>query len=148
MPKSATPQRLTEHVQPDSRVDVVVGTLSSGQSHETTFAQCVAEWLGVPFEDVHVFENDTDIVKEGGGSHSARSMRFAGIVMGKAADAIIEKGKNIAAHMLETAEDDIVFAGGRYTVQGTDRSLGIFDVAAAAASGKGMPENLAGGLEE
>src|SRR5215472_9984658 len=135
-------------VQPDGRVDVVVGTLSSGQSHETTFAQCVAEWLGVPFEDVHVFENDTDIVKEGGGSHSARSMRFAGIVMGKAADAIIEKGKNIAAHMLETAEDDIVFAGGRYTVQGTDRSLGIFDVAAAAASGKGMPENLAGGLEE
>jgi carbon-monoxide dehydrogenase large subunit len=134
-------------VQPYGRVDVVVGTLSSGQSHETTFAQCVAEWLGVPFEDVHVFENDTDIVKEGGGSHSARSMRFAGIVMGKAADAIIEKGRNIAAHMLETAEDDIVFAGGRYTVQGTDRSLGIFDVAAAAASGKGMPENLAGGLE-
>src|SRR6516164_678066 len=134
-------------VQPYGRVDVVVGTLSSGQSHETTFAQCVAEWLGVPFEDVHVFENDTDIVKEGGGSHSARSMRFAGIVMGKASDAIIEKGKNLAAHMLETAEDDIVFARGRYTVQGTDRSLGIFDVAAAAASGKGTPENLRGGLE-
>jgi carbon-monoxide dehydrogenase large subunit len=74
-------------------------------------------------------------------------MRFAGIVMGKATDAIIEKGKRIAAHMLETAEDDIVFAGGRYTVQGTDRSLGIFDVAAAAANGKGMPENLRGALE-
>ena len=94
-------------VHPQGRVDVVVGTLSSGQSHETTFAQCVAEWLGVPFDDVYVDESDTDIVKEGGGSHSARSMRLAGIVMGNASDAVIEKGKKIAAHMLETAEDDI-----------------------------------------
>ena len=135
-------------VQPHGRVDVVVGTLSSGQSHETTFAQCVAEWLGVPFDDVSVFENDTDIVKEGGGSHSARSMRLAGIVMGKAADAIIEKGRRIATHMLETAEDDIVFADGRYTVKGTDRSVGIFDVAAAAANGKGVSEDLRGALEQ
>ena len=120
-------------VQPHGKVDVVVGTLSSGQSHETTFAQCVAEWLGVPFDDVHVNESDTDIVKEGGGSHSARSMRLAGIVMGNASDAIIEKGKKIAAHMLETAEDDIGFAAGRFTVKGTDRSVGIFDVAGAAA---------------
>ena len=97
-------------VQPEGQVDVVVGTLSSGQGHETSFAQCVAEWLGVPFDDVNLFECDTDIVKEGGGSHSARSMRIAGIVMGKASDAIVEKGKKIAAHMLETAEDDIAFA--------------------------------------
>ena len=134
-------------VHPQGRVDVVVGTLSSGQSHETTFAQCVAEWLGVPFDDVHVFESDTDIVKEGGGSHSARSMRMAGIVMGNASDAIIEKGKKIAAHMLETAEDDIAFAAGRFTVKGTDRSVGIFDVARAAADGdKTVPEDLRGPL--
>ena len=133
-------------VHPQRRVDVVVGTLSSGQSHETTFAQCVAEWLGVPFDDVHVFENDTDIVKEGGGSHSARSMRMAGIVMGNASDMVIEKGKKIAAHMLETAEDDIAFAAGRFTVKGTDRSVGIFDVAAAAADGKNVPEDLRGPL--
>ena len=113
-------------VHPQGRVDVVVGTLSSGQSHETTFAQCVAEWLGVPFDDVYVNESDTDIVKEGGGSHSARSMRLAGIVMGNASDLIVEKGKKIAAHMLETAEDDIAFAGGRFTVKGTDRSVGNF----------------------
>jgi len=133
-------------VQPQGRVDVVVGTLSSGQSHETTFAQCVAEWLGVPFDDVYVNESDTDIVKEGGGSHSARSMRLAGIVMGNASDLVIEKGKKIAAHMLETAEDDIAFAGGRFTVKGTDRSVGIFDVAAAAANGKDLPEDLRGPL--
>ena len=133
-------------VHPKGRVDVVVGTLSSGQSHETTFAQCVAEWLGVPFDDVYVNESDTDIVKEGGGSHSARSMRLAGIVMGNASDMIIEKGKKIAAHMLETAEDDIGFAGGRFTVKGTDRSVGIFEVAAAAADGKSVPEDLRGPL--
>jgi carbon-monoxide dehydrogenase large subunit len=133
-------------VHPQGRVDVVVGTLSSGQSHETTFAQCVAEWLGVPFDDVYVNESDTDIVKEGGGSHSARSMRLAGIVMGNASDLVIEKGKKIAAHMLETAEDDIAFAGGRFTVKGTDRSVGIFDVAAAAADGGTVPEDLRGPL--
>jgi len=133
-------------VHPQGRVDVVVGTLSSGQSHETTFAQCVAEWLGVPFDDVYVNESDTDIVKEGGGSHSARSMRLAGIVMGNASDLVIEKGKKIAAHMLETAEDDIGFAGGRFTVKGTDRSVGIFDVAAAAADGGTVPEDLRGPL--
>ncbi|HEX4411580.1 MAG TPA: xanthine dehydrogenase family protein molybdopterin-binding subunit [Xanthobacteraceae bacterium] len=134
-------------VHPQGRVDVVVGTLSSGQSHETTFAQCVAEWLGVPFDDVHVFEADTDIVKEGGGSHSARSMRLAGIVMGKASDAIIEKARKIAAHMLETDADDIAFADGRFAIKGTDRSVGIFDVAATAAEGKNLPEDLAGTLD-
>ena len=133
-------------VHPQGRVDVVVGTLSSGQSHETTFAQCVAEWLGVPFDDVHVFEGDTDIVVEGGGSHSARSMRLAGIVMGKASDAIIEKGKKIAAHVLETAEEDIAFATGRFTVKGTDRSVGLFDVAKAAAEGNSVPDELKGPL--
>ncbi len=133
-------------VQPQGRVDVVVGTLSSGQSHETTFAQCVAEWLGVPFDDVYIDESDTDIVKEGGGSHSARSMRLAGIVMGNASDMIVEKGKKIAAHMLETAEEDIGFAGGRFTVKGTDRSVGIFDVAKAASEGKNVPEDLSGPL--
>jgi carbon-monoxide dehydrogenase large subunit len=133
-------------VQPQGRVDVVVGTLSSGQSHETTFAQCVAEWLGVPFDDVYINESDTDIVKEGGGSHSARSMRLAGIVMGNASDMIVEKGKKIAAHMLETAEEDIGFAGGRFTVKGTDRSVGIFDVAKAASEGKNVPGDLSGPL--
>jgi len=133
-------------VHPHGRVDVVVGTLSSGQGHETTFAQCVAEWLGVPFDDVYVNESDTDIVKEGGGSHSARSMRLAGIVMGNASDLVIERGKKIAAHMLETAEDDIAFAAGRFTVKGTDRSVGIFEAAKAAATDQSVPEVLCGPL--
>jgi carbon-monoxide dehydrogenase large subunit len=133
-------------VLPEGRVDVVVGTLSSGQSHETTFAQCVSEWLGVPFDDVYINESDTDIVKEGGGSHSARSMRLAGIVMGNASDLVIDKGKKIAAHMLETAEDDIAFAAGRFTVKGTDRSVGIYEAAKAAVNDKNLSEDLRGPL--
>jgi aerobic carbon-monoxide dehydrogenase large subunit len=128
------------------RVDVVVGTLSSGQSHETTFAQCVAQWLGVPFEDVFVFEGDTDVVAEGGGSHSARSMRMAGIVMGKASEAVIDKGKKIAAHLLETAVDDIAFSRGRFIVEGTDRSIGLIEVAAAAETDATLPADLKGVL--
>jgi carbon-monoxide dehydrogenase large subunit len=74
-------------------------------------------------------------------------MRLAGIVMGNASDAVIEKGKKIAAHLLETAEDDFAFAAGRFTVKGTDRSVGIFDVAAAATDGNAaVPEDLRGPL--
>ena len=84
-------------------VDVVIGTTPSGQGHETSFAQCVADWLGVPFGQIRLIHGDTNVVKEGGGSHSARSMRMAGIVMGKAADIIIERGRRIAGHLLEAA---------------------------------------------
>ncbi|NQU72155.1 MAG: molybdopterin-dependent oxidoreductase, partial [Rhodospirillales bacterium] len=126
-------------VRPEGRVEVVIVTTSSGQGHETSFTQCVAEWLGVPFEAVHMIAGDTDIVKEAGGSHSARSMRMAGIVMGKASDRIIERGKEIAGQMLEVAAADISFADGRFTIAGTDRSVGIFDVAATAEAGPDGP---------
>jgi carbon-monoxide dehydrogenase large subunit len=133
-------------VHPAGKVDVMVGTLSSGQGHATSYAQCVAEWLGVPFEQVDVIEGDTDLTPVGGGSHSARSMRLAGIVMGKASDIIIEKGKRAASHLLETAEEDLVFAGGRFTVKGTDRSIGLFDIATATHKGDGLPDDLRGPL--
>ena len=99
-------ERLAARICPDHRraaerrIDVVVGTLSSGQGHETSFAQCVAEWLGTPVESVRLIQGDTDIVPVGGGSHSGRSMRMAGIVMGKASETIIAKATRIAAHML------------------------------------------------
>jgi carbon-monoxide dehydrogenase large subunit len=119
-------------VVPEGRVEVAIGTLSSGQGHETSFAQLIVDWLGVPLERVKLIQGDTDIIPIGGGSHSGRSMRLAGIVIGKAKDAVIAKGKRIAAHVLEAAEHDIEFAGGRFTVKGTDRSLGLFDAARAA----------------
>jgi aerobic carbon-monoxide dehydrogenase large subunit len=142
---SGAPRERAEiHVRPDRRVDVVIGTLSSGQGHETSFAQLVTEWLGVPVEAVSIITHDTDIVPVGGGSHSARSMRLAGIVIGGATDAIIAKGKRIAAHMLEAGEHDIGFADGAFAVMGTDRRIGLFEVAAAAQAGTGLPDDLRG----
>ena len=127
-------------------VDVVIGTTPSGQGHETSFAQCVADWLGVPFEQIRLIHGDTNLVKEGGGSHSARSMRMAGIVIGRATDIIIERGRRIAGHMLESAVDDIEFASGRFTIKGTDRTIGIFDVARAAEENADLPDDLRGSL--
>ncbi len=145
---SGAPRERAEiHVRPDGRIDVAIGTLSSGQGHETTFSQLLTEWLGVPVENVSIVTHDTDIVPVGGGSHSARSMRLAGIVIGGASDAIIAKGKRIAAHVLEASEHDIVFADGRFTVMGTDRRIGLFEVAAAALAGNGLPDDLRGALK-
>ena len=125
-------ERAEVTVRPEGRVDAVIGTLSSGQGHETSFAQLLVEWLGVPFESVNLITGDTDLVSEGGGSHSGRSMRYASIVLGKVSDAILEKGRSIAARLLEVAPADIEFSGGRFTVKGTDRSIGLFEAAAAA----------------
>jgi carbon-monoxide dehydrogenase large subunit len=133
-------------VLPEGRVDVAIGTLSSGQGHRTSFAQLVTDWLGVPFECVNLIQGDTDIIPIGGGSHSGRSMRLAGIVIGKATDAVIAKGKRIAAHVLEAAEHDVEFSGGNFIVKGTDRSIGIFDVAREALRRNDLPGELSGPL--
>ena len=133
-------------VRPDGGVDVVIGTLSSGQGHETSFSQLITEWLGIAAEHVRIITHDTDIVTVGGGSHSARSMRFAGIVIGKAADAIIAKGKRIAAHLLEAAEHDIAFADGAFAIAGTDRRIGLIEAAAAAQTCADLPDDLRGAL--
>jgi len=133
-------------VLPEGKVEIVIGTMSSGQGHETSFAQPVSEWLGVPFEHIELVTGDTDKVPVGGGSNSGRSMRFAGILMGKAAADIIAKGRRIAAQLLETDSADIEFTGGRFRVAGTDRALGLFDVAAAALGRNDLPEDLRGPL--
>jgi carbon-monoxide dehydrogenase large subunit len=133
-------------VQPEGRIDVAVGTLSSGQGHETSFAQCVAQWLGVDFERIKLIQGDTDIVPVGGGSHSARSMRMGGIVMGKASEAVIQKATRIAGHVLETDPVDVAFAEGRFTVKGTDRSISLFEAARAARERNDLPEDLRGPL--
>jgi carbon-monoxide dehydrogenase large subunit len=133
-------------VAPEGRVDVAIGTLSSGQGHQTSFAQLVTDWLGVPFDCVQLIQGDTDVVPVGGGSHSGRSMRLAGIVIGKASDALIAKGRRIAAHVLEAAEHDIEFSGGTFTVRGTDRSIGLFAVAREAMRRNDLPGDLTGPL--
>ena len=133
-------------VRPERRIDVVIGTLSAGQGHETSFAQLVAEWFDVELEQVRLIAGDTDLAPVGGGSHSGRSMRLGGVVMARASDQIVDRGKRLAAWLLEAAEADVDFAGRRFTVKGTDRSLDLFDVAAAALRDD-APEPLRGPLE-
>jgi carbon-monoxide dehydrogenase large subunit len=133
-------------VLPEGRIDVTVGTLSSGQGHETSFAQCVGEWLGVDIDSIRLIQGDTDIVPVGGGSHSARSMRMGGVVMGKASEAVIQKAKKIAGHIIEADAADIGFHEGRFTVKGTDRSIGLFEVAKAAHERSDLPADLQGPL--
>jgi carbon-monoxide dehydrogenase large subunit len=133
-------------VQPEGRVDVVIGTLSSGQGHETSFAQLITEWLGVAGERVRLITGDTDVVAVGGGSHSGRSMRHAGTMLHQASREIVAKGVRIAAHLLEAAEADIGFADGRFTVAGTDRTVSLFEVAAAARDRADLADDLRGPL--
>src|SRR6478735_9044333 len=103
-----------------------------GKRRGIAVANYIEFTTGAPRECIRLIQGDTDIVPVGGGSHSGRSMRLAGIVIGKASDTLIAKGKRIAAHVLEVAEHDIEFSRGHFTVQGTDRSIGIFDVAREA----------------
>ncbi|NQV56974.1 MAG: xanthine dehydrogenase family protein molybdopterin-binding subunit, partial [Rhodospirillales bacterium] len=133
-------------VRPDGEIDVIIGTLSSGQGHETSFAQLVTECFDIPIEQVNLITGDTDIVKVGGGTHSGRSMRLAGVVIGQANDVIIEKGKRIASYVFEASDTDIEFEGGKFSVAGTDRSMDIFEIARAAAERDDLPEDLAGDL--
>ena len=119
-------------VRPGGSVDVVLGTLSSGQGHATSFAQLLGEWLGVELAQVRLVTGDTDLTVVGGGAHSARALRLAAVVMAKAADQIVAKGRRIAAWLLEAAAVDIEFSARRFRVQGTDRSVDLFEVAAAA----------------
>ncbi|MPY71596.1 MAG: molybdopterin-dependent oxidoreductase [Alphaproteobacteria bacterium] len=143
-----TPVEQSEiHVRGDEqRVDLVIGTQPSGQGHETSFAQVAAEWLGVPTDEVQIVLGDTDVVKVGGGSHSGRSMRMAGTVIVKTADALIAKGKKLASLVMEAAEGDIEFADGRFSIAGTDRSMGLYELASAAAKRNDLSEELQGGL--
>jgi carbon-monoxide dehydrogenase large subunit len=133
-------------VRPEGAIDVVLGTLSAGQGHETSFAQLIVEWLGVEADQVRLITGDTDLVPVGGGSHSGRSMRLGGVVMAKASDQIVERGRRLAAWLLEASAADIEFSERRFTVKGTDRSVDLFAVATAALRGD-APEALRGPLE-
>ncbi|MEX2616786.1 MAG: xanthine dehydrogenase family protein molybdopterin-binding subunit [Alphaproteobacteria bacterium] len=138
-------ERAEIEVSPDGRVRVVIGTQPSGQGHETSFAQVVADLLGVPFDSVNIVMGDTDIVRLGGGSHSGRSMRHAATVFALAAQDLIERGKRIVAVLLQTAPVAVNFEDGRFRVPDAQRSFDFPELADAAARAE-LPDDLAGGL--
>ncbi len=133
-------------VSPDGFVELVIGIVSQGQGHETSFAQLITEWLGVPIECVRFVSGDTDRVTVGGGAHSGRGMRLGSIVIKKSSDGIIEKGMRIAEQLLETASADIEFKNGQFAVKGTNHAVGLFEVARAAAAREDLPQDLQGPL--
>ena len=139
-------ERAEVTVTPDGFVDVVIGTVSNGQGHETSFAQLVTEWLGVPHDRVRLITGDTDIVKFGGGSHSGRGMRLASLMIHKSAQAIIAKGKRIAAILLEVAEADLAFQDGRFLARHSNRSVDLFEIAVAARDNDALPVEFRGAL--
>jgi len=132
-------------VQPEGRVDVVIGTQPAGQGHETSFAQVVSDLLQVPVEKVRIILGDTDVVKVGGGSHSGRSMRHAATVFSKAAVDVIAKGKEIAAVVMGTAPENVTFSDGRFASRDTNRTFDFLELAAEAARHQ-LPEALKDGI--
>lgn len=126
-------------------VNVAVGTQSSGQGHETSFAQVAADCLGIPFEKVIIEQGNTDVAKAGNGSHAGRSMRMAGTAIVLASNQVIEKGKNLSAIILETAYQDIEFNNGVFSIKGTDRAIDWFTLAKKIEDIQ-LPEELEGGL--
>ena len=113
-------------------VTVLTGSHAHGQGHDTTFSQIVSDRLGVPFDNVHIVHGDTAQVQWGHGTYGSRSLAVGGSAIALACDKAIEKGKKVAAHLLEASAADIEFKDGTFTVSGTDRSKGFGEIVAAA----------------
>lgn len=140
--------RMEIRFDPTGDATVVAGTFSYGQGHETMYAQMLADWLGLAPERVRVIQGDTDQVSYGRGSFGSRTATVGGSALRAAADRIVERGKRVAAHLLEADEADIDFAGGRFVVAGTDRAVSLPDAARATYQwGNRLPPELASGLE-
>jgi len=115
-------------------VTLLIGTQSSGQGHETAYAQIIADGFGIPLDKVTVLQGDTDQIATGRGTGGSRSLPVGGAATKRAVDDAIARGRKIAAHLLEAAEPDIEFAEGSYTIGGTDRSVDIAAVIRASAT--------------
>jgi aerobic carbon-monoxide dehydrogenase large subunit len=139
----------TVRVHPTGSVTVFTGSHSHGQGHETTFAQLVVEKLGVAFENIEVVHGDTDRIPFGMGTYGSRSAAVGGSAIVKAMDKIIEKGKKIAAHLLEANVADVEFSDGKYRVAGTDREKSFGEVAFTAYVPHNYPiDTVEPGLED
>jgi carbon-monoxide dehydrogenase large subunit len=134
-------------VQPTGKVTVYTGSHSHGQGHETTFAQVVADKLGISMDDVEIIHGDTESIGFGMGTYGSRSIAVGGTAIVKSIEKVIEKGKKIAAHLLEASADDVDFANGNFTVKGTDKSIAFGNVALTAYVPHNYPKDLEPGLD-
>ena len=136
-------------VHPTGKVTIFTGSHSHGQGHETTFAQVVADRLGIPLEDVSIEHGDTGKILFGMGTYGSRSLAVGGTAIVKALDKVIAKGKKIAAHLMEAADTDVVFENGVFKVEGTDKNVPFASVALTAYVPHNFPhDKLEPGLNE
>src|SRR5215470_108693 len=131
----------------DGSVTILSGTLDFGMGHATPFAQVLHEKLGIPFDKIRLLQSDSDRLIMGGGSGGSKSLMHTGTALVEASAKVIERGKEIAAHVLEAAASDIEFGHGRFVVAGTDTSIGIMDLAAKLRSGINLPEGVPASLD-
>jgi carbon-monoxide dehydrogenase large subunit len=135
-------ERVAIKVSAAGSVALIVGTQSSGQGHETSFRQVVADQLGVHPEAINFVGGDSATLASGGGTHSDRSMRLAGALMVEASRTVIDKARRIAATMLDVAEGDISFADGLFVAPNSNRRLTLFDIARAVDELASLPDDL------
>ncbi|HZT90145.1 MAG TPA: xanthine dehydrogenase family protein molybdopterin-binding subunit [Stellaceae bacterium] len=128
-------------------VTIVTGTLDYGQGHWTPFAQVLAARLGIPFRRIRLLQGDSDALIAGGGTGGSKSLIVSGNAIVGAADKVIERGRQIAAHVLEAAAADIEFRAGRFVIAGTDRSIGMMELAARLHAGLTLPPELPQSLD-
>ncbi len=126
----------------DGTVTIVTGTLDYGQGHAAAFAQVLTQKLGVPFERIKLVQGDSDRLVTGGGTGGSRSAMLSGTAIMQASDKVIEQGKQIAAHVLEASAGDIEFADGSFRIAGTDRVIGIMELAQKLRTGLTLPEGV------
>ncbi len=135
------------HFEADGSVTFITGTLDYGQGHATPFAQVLSERLGVPFDRIRLLQGDSDEMLAGGGTGGSRSAYASGTAAVEASKKVIEKGKQIAGHVLEASAADIEFVQGRFAIVGTDRSIGILDLAEKLRSGITLPDGIPSSLD-
>jgi carbon-monoxide dehydrogenase large subunit len=131
----------------DGTVTIVTGTLDYGQGHASAFAQVLVEKLGIPFDRIKLVQGDSDQLVTGGGTGGSRSAMLSGTAIAQASDKVIENGKQIAAQALEASAGDIEFKSGRFVIAGTDRSIGIMELAERLRAGMKLPEGVPATLD-
>ena len=131
----------------DGTVTIITGTLDYGQGHAAPFAQVLTEKLGVPYERIRLLQGDSDELLAGGGTGGSKSIMHSGTAIVEAAAKVIEQGKQIASHVLEAAASDIEFTHGRFVIAGTDRAIGIMELADKLRSGLNLPEGAPSTLD-
>jgi carbon-monoxide dehydrogenase large subunit len=133
--------------EPDGTVTIITGTLDYGQGHASPFAQVLSTRLGIPFHEIRLLQGDSDALIAGGGTGGSKSMMTSGTAIVAASDKVVEAGKQIAAHVLEAAVADIEFRAGRFVIAGTDRAVGIMELAEKIRSGLKLPPELPQSLD-